>query len=172
MNTNTTTATVTHQCGHQRVYNLSKTPPLLRAGVLSRLAERDCLSCRRIEYAKRYEGEMDLSSSPVQIAVETARSERQAWEHHEAMPKLEGTQWAVAAGSRVRYILMTDAHDWCSDREWTEEEFSERFVVPARQRLAAAWWLSHFDCAPWDLEETLTRIDDLSDIDDDMRGAR
>ncbi len=88
------------------------------------------------------------------------------------MPKLEGTQWAIAAGSRVRLTLMSEADDWCSDREWTDEEFSERFVVPARQRLDASWWLSHFDCAPWDLEETLTRVHDASDLDGDIRGAR
>ena len=167
-----TTPTVKHHCGHDCQYNLSKTPPLLRAGVLSRLAERDCLSCRRIEYAQLHEGEMDSTSSRGEVAVETALSERVVWERHEAMPKLEGTQWAVAAGSRVRYILMTESDDWCSDREWTEEEFTQRLVVPARQRLDASWWLNNFDCAPEDLEVALTRVDDVSDDDDDMRGAR
>jgi hypothetical protein len=167
---NTTTVTVTHHCGHQYMYDLASTPSLLHAGVLSRLAESDCVLCRRIEDAKHHEGEM--SSLLVQVAVETARSEREAWERHEAMPMLVGTVWAVAAGSRVRFALLTEADDWCSDREWTDEEFTQRFLVPARQRLDAAWWLSHFDCAPWDLEETLTRVDDVSDLDDDVRGAR
>lgn len=166
----TTTATVTHQCGHERQYNLASTPSLLRAGVLNRLAERNCVLCRRIEDAKYQEGEM--SSSLAQVAVETARSEREVWELHEAMPMLEGTQWAVAAGSRVRYILMSEADEWCSDREWTEEEFTQRIVVPARRRLDASWWLSNFDCTQWDLEEALTRVDDASDLDDDVRGAR
>lgn len=170
MSTTPATATVTHHCGHRLQYDLASTPPLVRAGVLSRLAERDCISCRRIEDAKHHEGEM--SSLLAQVAIETARSEREAWERQEGMPELVGTQWAVAAGSRVRYILMTEAHDWYFDREFTDEEFAQRLVVPARQRLDAAWWLSHFDCAPWDLDETLTRVDDTSDLDDDVRGAR
>lgn len=158
---NPTTATVTHQCGHRRQYDLASTPPLLHAGVLNRLAERACVSCRRIEDAKHHEGEMSSSSLLAQAAVGTALSEREVWELHEAMPMLEGTQWAVAAGSRVRYILMTEADDWCSDREWTDEEFTQRFLVPARQRRGASWWLSHCDCAPWDLEEKLARVDDV-----------
>ncbi|MHB2029398.1 MAG: hypothetical protein ACYCPT_11350 [Acidimicrobiales bacterium] len=160
---NPTTATVKHICGHRRQYNIAATPELLHVDVLSRLGERDCVSCRRAEYAKRHGGE---------VAVETALSEREVWEQREEMPKLVGTQWAVAAGSRVRFALLTESQDWSFDREWTDEEFSERFLVPARQRLDAASWLSHFDCAPWDLEETLTRLDDASDLDDDMRGAR
>ncbi|MHB2029262.1 MAG: hypothetical protein ACYCPT_10650 [Acidimicrobiales bacterium] len=167
---NTTTPTVKHICGHQRVYNLSATPALLRAGVLSRLAERDCVSCRRIEDAKRHEGEM--GSLLGDVAVETALSECEVWERQVEMSKLEGTVWAVAAGARVRFALLTEAHDWCSDREWTEEEFTQRFLVLARQRLDAASWLSNFDCPPWDLEEMLTRVDDASDLDDDVRGAR
>lgn len=133
MSTTPTTPTVKHICGHERQYDLSATPPLRRSGVLSRLAENDCVSCRRIEDAKHHEGEM--SSLLAQVAVETALSEREVWEPHEGMPKLEGTQWAVAAGSRVRYILMTESDVWSSDREMTEEEFKQRFVVPARQRL-------------------------------------
>ncbi|NNN10176.1 MAG: hypothetical protein HKL85_13420 [Acidimicrobiaceae bacterium] len=167
-----TTPTVKHICGHERQYDRAATPPLLLAGLLSRLAEKACVSCRRGEYAKRRGVETNLSSLLTQVAVETALSECEAWERQEGMPTLEGTQWAVAAGSRVRLTVMSEANDWCADREWTEEEFSERLVVPARQRLDAAWWIRHYDRAPWDLEVTLTRVDDACDLDDDARGVR
>ena len=166
------TVTVILRCGHQNVYNLATTPSLLRSGVAIRLGESDCLSCRRAEHVQRHEDRKDSTSSLGDVAVETALSEREAWERHEAMPNLEGTEWAVAAGSRVRYISMTESDEWCSDREFTDEEFTQRFVVPARRRLDASWWLSHFDCSPWDLEEMLTRVDDASDLDGDIRGAR
>ncbi len=71
---NTTTATLKHNCGHERQYNLYATPEVLRAGVLSRLSQRDCLSCRRAEDAQRHEGEMGSSLLLSQVAVETALS--------------------------------------------------------------------------------------------------
>lgn len=167
----TTTATVKHICGHHKIYDIPATPVLLRAGVLSRLAERDCLSCRRTESAQRHEGEMDSSSSLGQVAVETARSEREAWGRQEEMPHLEGTEWAIAAGSRVRDTLISEAQNWCSDRERTEEEFTERLVVPARQHPDASWWIRNCDCAPWELEEMLTRVDEMPVVNGDVRGA-
>jgi hypothetical protein len=172
MSTTPATVTVIQRCGHQNVYNLATTPSLLRSGVSIRLGESDCLSCRRAEHVQRHEDRKDSTSSLGDVAVETALSERAVWELHEAMPELQGTVWAVAGGSRVRYILMSEAHDWCSDREWTDEEFTQRLVIPARQRLDGAWWIMHVDCAPWDLEELLTRVVDASDLDGDIRGAR
>jgi hypothetical protein len=163
MSTTPATVTVIQRCGHQNAYNLATTPSLLRSGVAIRLGESDCLSCRRIEYAKCDAGE---------IAVGRGFSDREAWERQEEMPELEGTEWAIAAGSRVRFTVMSEAHDWCSDREWTDEEFTQRLVIPARQRLDGAWWIMHVDCAPWDLEELLTRVVDASDLDGDIRGAR
>lgn len=167
----TTTATVTQRCGHRRQYDLASTPSLLRAGVLSRLAERDCVSCQRIDDAKHYEGEMDSSSLLAQVAVETTLSECEVWERQEEMPHLEGTQWAIAAGSRVRFTLLSEAQVWLSDRECTNEEFTQRLVVPARQRLDASWWIRNCDCAPWELEEMLTRVAEASDLDGEIRGA-
>ena len=168
---NTTLITVELRCGHEREYDLATTPLPLRAEVVSRLAQRECVSCRRVKYAQGHEDEMDSSSSLGQVAIETALSERDAWERQEEMPELEGTQWAVAAGARVRFTVLSEAYEWCSEREWTEEEFTQRVVVPARQRRDAAWWLDHRDGAPWDLEEALARVDAPFTLDGDMRGA-
>jgi hypothetical protein len=172
MSTTPATVTVIQRCGHQNVYNLATTPSLLRSGVAIRLGESDCLSCRRIEYAKRDTGEIDSSSSLGEVAVGRGFSQSDAWERQEELPELEGTEWAIAAGSRVRFTVMSEAHDWCSDREWTDEEFTQRLVIPARERLDGAWWIMHCDCAPWDLEELLTRVVDASELDGDIRGAR
>ena len=142
MKMTTTTRTVKHSCGHERAYDFAGTPPLLHSSVLSRLGERDCLTCRRDEHAQRHVDRMNSSSLLAQVAVETAIWVRETWERQDGMPKLEGT----------------------------DEEFTQRFVVPARRRLDAAWWIGH--CDPRDLDETLTRVDDASDHVDDIRGAR
>jgi hypothetical protein len=172
MKRTSTTSTVIHYCGHEDTYDLALTPPLLRAAVANHLAQRDCLSCRRATHA-RLSSDVEVSNpSGSRETGETGSSEIDAWERRLDMPELEGSERAIAGGSRVRFTLLTEAHDWCSDREWTDEEFTQRLASPAREHLAASWWVTHRDCAPWDLEEVLSRIEGHSGFDGDTRSVR
>ena len=166
----TAKSTFKYSCGHQLVYDIATTT-LLRAAILSALAEQDCVACRRAEHARLLVEREGLNAPRHIEIVETALSERDVWERREEMPELQGTQWAVAAGARVRFTVLSEAYEWCSEREWTEEEFAQRVVVPARQRRDAAWWLDHRDGAPWDLEEALALVDAPFTLDGDVRGA-
>ena len=167
---NTTLVTVELRCGHEREYDLATTPPPLRADVVSRLALVECVGCRRT-HATRHGDDRESSSSLDSLGVGRDVTEHLSGYGPVALARLQGTEWAVVAGARVRFTVLSEAYEWCSEREWTEEEFAQRVVVPARQRRDAAWWLDHRDGAPWDLEEALTRVDAPFTLDGDVRGA-
>ena len=168
MTTLPTTPTVTQRCGHEHVYDLAATPPLLRAVVVSHLAQRDCLSCRRVAHAERQTRGNASNVSRDSETVETGYSEIEAWERRARMPELDGTERSTTGASRVRFTLISEAHDWCLDREWTEEEFTERIVALARQHLDASWWIKHRDVAPEDLEELLALFEELPGLERDI----
>ncbi len=167
MSTTPAPSKVPHRCGHERVYDLT-TAPLLRTVVVSHLAQRDCLSCRRVTHAEQQSrGEASNAFHDSKI-VETGSAQSAASERRARMPELDGTERATAGASRVRFTLISEAHDWCLDREWTEQEFMERIVALARQHLDASWWIKHRDVAPEDLEELLTLVEELPGLECDI----
>ncbi len=170
MNAAPDTSTIERRCGHRHAYDLTNVPLRLREGVLNALTERDCLSCRRAQVSRL--GEIDVGSPRNGATDRGQNSEWEAWERREQMPELCGADWAIVAGSRVRFVLMNEADLWCSDREFSAEEFAQRLLAPARRHLDAEWWTRNYDCAPGDLEEILNSVDDESDLDEDKRGAR
>ena len=170
MNAAPDTLNVERRCGHRHAYDLTNIPLRLREGVLIALTERDCPSCRRAQVSRLVE--MDVNWSRDVATNRGQNSEWEAWERREEMPELTGAESAIAAGSRVRFVLVNEADLWCSDREFSTEEFAQRLLAPARRHLDAEWWISNYDCAPCDLEEILNSVDDESDVDEDHRGAR
>ena len=162
------TPTVTQRCGHEHVYDLAATTPLLRAVVVSHLAQRDCLSCRRVAHAEQQTRSEASDAFHDSKTVETSAAQSVVWERRARMPELDGTERATAGASRVRFTLISEAHDWCLDREWTEEEFTERIVALARQHLDAAWWIKHCGTAPEDLEDLLVLFEELPGLERDI----
>ena len=167
MSTTPAPSIVTQRCGHERVYNIATTART-RTVVVSHLAQRDCLSCRRVAHAEQQSHGEASNAFHGSKTIETGAAQSAASERRVRMPELDGTERATVGASRVRFTLISEAHDWCLDREWTEEQFSERIVALARHHLDASWWIKHRDVAPEDLEELLTIVEELPGLECDI----
>jgi hypothetical protein len=104
----------------------------------------------------------EKSGSNSDMDKETWLAERRAeemtairtWDRRAAMTDLDGSDKSIPWGARVCYDLMSDARDHCvKGGGMTDNEFPDRFEVPARGVASASWWLDQRDMGPTDLEE-------------------
>ena len=78
------------------------------------------------------------------------------WERRSAMCELDGSDKSVPWGARVRHQLLTAAHDlYVGDAGMSDDDFADRFEVPARSITSASWWIDQRDTDPADMEELL-----------------
>jgi hypothetical protein len=75
------------------------------------------------------------------------------------MRDLDGSDKSVPWGARVRYQLLTAAHDHhVVGRGMSEDEFADRFEVPARTVTSASWWIDQRETDAADVEELLADV--------------
>jgi hypothetical protein len=135
---------VEHHCGHREEHDLSARRPSERAGYAHWLSSKDWLTERRAEEA---------------VAI-------RAWERRAAMGELDGSDKSIPWGARVRYQLLSSAHDLhVANGGMSEDEFADRFEVPARSVTSASWWIDQRDTDPADMEEL------LADVSSDMAAS-
>jgi hypothetical protein len=147
---------VEHQCGDDEVHDLSAKRPSERAGYARWLRSKDCSGCWR-----RARGNVEGSDNETRLAerrTEEAEAVR-TWERRTAMSVLDGSDRSAPWGSRVRYQLLTAAHDHhVGGRGMSEDEFADRFEVPARTVASASWWIDQRETDAADVEELLADV--------------
>jgi hypothetical protein len=75
------------------------------------------------------------------------------------MCDLDGSDKAAPWGARVRYQLLTAARvHYVTRGGMSEDEFVDRFEVPARTVTSASWWIDQRDTDPADMEELLADV--------------
>ncbi|MEU6356009.1 hypothetical protein ABZ896_42980 [Streptomyces sp. NPDC047072] len=133
------------------MHDLSNRPADRRTGFARWLAQKDCTDCWK---AAR---DTDSASTEQWLAAKRAaeQSEAEEWSARYRMPPLDGTDRAVAWGTRCRHQLVSAAYaalvleGTISDAEW---EAVEEAVRPLTR---AGWWLDQRDADPADLPELL-----------------
>ncbi|MEU9155434.1 hypothetical protein AB0D59_33985 [Streptomyces sp. NPDC048417] len=143
--------TINHACGDTAQADLSGRPADRRAGYARWLAERDCTDCWRAT-----QGE-DTGPTAEWLAKKRAaeQAEAEEWSTRYRMPPLDGTDRAIAWGTRCRHQLMATAYTalvlegTTSEAEWVAIEDA------ARPLTRAGWWLDQRDADPGDLPELL-----------------
>jgi hypothetical protein len=146
---------VEHVCDHEEEHDLSGKRPSERAGYARWLSSKECSSCWRANRAN--ENSIDngawLSERRAEEAVAIA-----TWQVRAAMGELDGSDKSVPWGTRVRYQLMSSAHDHATVCGMSDDEFSDRFELPARTITSASWWIDQRDTDPSDMEELLADV--------------
>jgi hypothetical protein len=75
------------------------------------------------------------------------------------MCDFDGSHKAIPWGAHVRYHLLTAAHDYhVAGGGMSNDEFADRFEVPARTVTSASWWIDQCDTDPADMEELLADV--------------
>ena len=148
---------VEHDCGDDEVHDLSAKRPSERAAYARWLRSKDCSACWR-----RTRGNDKSTDNETWLAerrTEEAAAVR-IWERRAAMRDLDGSDKAALWGARVRCQLLTAAYNLHVTRSgMSEDEFADRFEVPARTVTSASLWFDQRDTDPADVEELL---DDVS----------
>ena len=147
---------VEHDCGDDEVHDLSAKRPSERAGYARWLRSKDCSACWR-----RTRGNDSATDNEIWLAERRAEEAIavRTWQRRTAMSDLDGSDKAVPWGESVRYQLLTAAHVHHVARGgMSEDEFADRFEVPARTVTSASWWIDQRDTDPADLEELLTDV--------------
>ncbi|WP_208816812.1 hypothetical protein [Streptomyces prasinus] len=143
--------TITHDCGHEVVHDLSARPADKRAGFARWLATKNCTDCWK---AAR---DADTESKEQWLATKRAE-ERQAaaeWNEQFDMPSLEGPEKALDWGERSRHQLMIAAHTaLVVEGAWDENDWAE-VEERARAITRAGWWIDQRDAEGSDLLELL-----------------
>ncbi len=143
--------TITHDCGHEVVHDLSDRPADKRAGFARWLAARDCRDCWK---ASR---DADTESKEQWLAAKRAEEQQAAaeWAERFDMPPLEGPEKALDWGERSRHQLMIAAHTalviegtW-NETDWTQLEEKARMIT------RAGWWIDQREAEGSDLIELL-----------------
>jgi hypothetical protein len=151
-----TTWRVEHECGDDEDHDLSDKRPSERAGYARWLKGKDCSRCRR-----RSRGGDSGTDKETWLAERRAEeiTAIRTWERRAAMDDLDGSDRSVPWGARVRYQLMSAARDYCvQGGGMSDEEFADRFEIPARGVTSASWWIDQRDMEPADLEELLADV--------------
>ncbi|MFE3197773.1 hypothetical protein [Embleya sp. NPDC059237] len=154
--------TVDHVCGHSAEKDLSHKPADERSGFARWLATRDCSDCWRASRAGDDAGRATWLKQRRAAEQETA----DAWSQQYAMPLLEGTERAVAWGTRCRYDLVSAAYAALVVEGDLGEEEWQTIEETARTITRAGWWIDQRDNVPSDLPELLeaaTERDRLSE---------
>ncbi|CAM5243175.1 hypothetical protein [Streptomyces hirsutus] len=143
--------TITHDCGHEVVHDLSDRPADKRAGFARWLATKNCTDCWK---AAR---DADIESKEQWLATKRVE-ERQAaaeWTERFDMPSLEGPEKALDWGERSRHQLMITAHTaLVVEGAWDENDWAE-LEERARAITRAGWWIDQRDAEGSDLLELL-----------------
>ncbi|MFD8590800.1 hypothetical protein ACFV1B_14840 [Streptomyces sp. NPDC059637] len=143
--------TITHNCGHEAVHDLSDRPADKRAGIARWLAAKDCTDCWK---AAR---DADTVSKEQWLAAKCAEEQQAAaeWAARFGMPPLEGPEKALDWGERSRHQLVIAAYTalvvegtW-DDADWADLEEKARAIT------RAGWWIDQRDAEGTDLLELL-----------------
>ena len=147
---------IKHKCGHTEERDLSDRPAGKRKGFASWLSAQVCSRCYRKEGAEEYK----------QMLLEAALENQTKLD----LPELEGTEKQVPWATTSRNQLIMGAFEELvrgEDATLTEEEFEERYLVPARLITSARWWIDYNDTEVEDLLECLTTaVDEGEDINE------
>lgn len=147
---------VEHECGDDEDHDLSDKRPSERAGYARWLRGKDCSRCWR--KSRGGDTGTDKESWLAERRAEEATAIR-TWERRAAMSELDGSDRSVPWGARVRYGLMSAARDYfIKGSGMTDDEFADRFEVPARGVTSASWWIDQRDTDPIDMEELLADV--------------
>jgi hypothetical protein len=147
---------VEHDCGDDEVHDLSAKRPSERAGYARWLRSKDCSACWR--RTRGSEKSTDNETWLAERRTEEATAVR-TWERRAAMCDLDGSDKAVPWGARVRYQLLTAAYDLhVTSSGMSENEFADRFEVPARTVTSASWWIDQRDTDAADMDELLADV--------------
>jgi hypothetical protein len=147
---------VEHVCGHEEDHDLSEKRPSERAGYARWLTTKDCSGCWHA--TKDAESGTNNETWLAERRAEEADAIR-TWEERAAMCALDGSDKSVPWGARVRYELLSSAHDFhVANDTMSDEEYAARFEAPARTVTSASWWIDQRDTEPADLEELLTDV--------------
>lgn len=151
-----TTWPVEHVCGHDEDHDLSAKRPSERAGYARWLTTKDCSDCWRA--SRDAENGTDNDTWLAERRAEETTAIR-TWETRAAMCALDGSDRSVPWGARVRYQLLSAAHEHhVTDRGMSEDDYEARFEAPARTVTSASWWIDQRDTDPADMEELLADI--------------
>jgi hypothetical protein len=126
----TTVWPIEHSCGHTEEHDLSGKCPSERAGYARWLSGKDCSICWR--GTRDSDNGADNKTWLAERRAEEATAIR-IWECRSAMSELDGSYESVPWGARVRYRLLSSAHDrHVAKGGMSPDEFTDRFEVPAR----------------------------------------
>ncbi|SEC12186.1 hypothetical protein [Streptomyces sp. 2314.4] len=148
--------TIDHACGHTTEADLSDRPADRRAGYARWLAGRDCTQCWQ---AARDE---DTESKTEWLAKKqaTEQAEAEQWSAQYRMPPLDGTDRAVAWGTRCRHQLVSAAYTALVLEGTTSEAQWEAIEEAVRPVTRASWWIDQREAHPTDLPELLDAATD------------
>jgi hypothetical protein len=147
--------TVQHACDHEEEHDLSGKRSSERAGYARWLSSKECSICWRASSANETGTDNGawLSERRAEEAVAIA-----TWQVRAAMGELEGSDKSAPWGTRVRHQLMSAAHDHATTCGMSDDEFTDRFELPARTITSASWWIDQRDTDPSDMEELLVDV--------------
>jgi hypothetical protein len=143
--------TIAHSCGHELEADLGHKAADERAGFARWLATKECTDCWR---AARAADDTDRAAW-LQARRSAEQEAADAWSQRYAMPELEGTERALAWGTRCRHDLVSSAYTALvvegelGEDEWQTVEEAVRTIT------RAGWWIDQRDNAPSDLPELL-----------------
>lgn len=133
---------VTFRCGHSGDVDLSRKPAVRRRAIAEYLATtRECDACA---------GGASEEWKAQQVAA------REEFDLRAELPGLSGSDKQVSFGKRRRADLLRGAYDELVEGgDWTEEEFEAKILAPARQVVAARFWIEAAETRAMDLEEII-----------------
>ena len=147
---------VEHHCGHVEEHDLCGRRPSERAGYARWLSRRDCSICWR--GTRGNDNGVDNETWLAERRTEEAVVIR-AWERRTAMGELDGSNKSIHGEPEFDYQLLSSAHDHhVANGGMSEDEFADRFEVPARAVTSASWWIDQRDTDPADMEELLADV--------------
>ena len=147
---------VEHHCGDDETHDLSGRRPSELAGYARWLKSKDCSACWR--GSRGNDSGTDNETWLAERRAEEAISIR-TWERRSAMCELDGSDKSVPWGARVRHQLLTAAHGlYVGDAGMSDDDFADRFEVPARTITSASWWIDQRDTDSVDVEELLADV--------------
>jgi hypothetical protein len=147
---------VEHACGHDEEHDLAGKRPSERAGHARWLNGKECSICWRGAQGSDHskDNETWLADRRAEEAVEV-----RTWERRAAMGEIDGSDKSVPWGARVRYQLLSATHEYLvSEGGISDDDFADRFEVPARSVSSASWWIDQRETEAADMEELLADV--------------
>lgn len=128
---------VVHRCGHRVEWDLSRKHPCDRADFARWLALRDCTPCWWAKRRKHH------PRSQVRPSSQEQSEWIEGWESATGMPRLAGSDKAVAWARKIRHRLLTAALPPSVRARGATDEAVLGLTGHARTLTAAAWWIDH-----------------------------